>query len=392
MGVIKPSPSMAAKRKVDKLRAEGRHIVDFTIGEPDATTPGHIADAGIAAIRRGETKYTATTGIPALLKAIQAKYQRENALAFQTDQLIVGSGAKQLIYTALQATLDPGSEVIVPTPYWVSYPDMVLLNDGVPVTVPTQASQDFKLTPDALAAAITPRTRWLVLNAPNNPSGTVYTRDELAALTEVLAAHPQVLLMVDEIYEHFSYDAPVTSPLSVAPALAGRILLVNGVSKAYAMTGWRLGYAAGPSWLIKAMATLISQSTSCASQISQVAAAEALTGDQQCVADTVAIYRERRDLLVHGLNAIAPIRCPSPAGAFYVFPDVSGLLGRRTPGGRTIQSDLDVVDHLLEASGVAVLDGTAYGHPGHLRLSFATDLATIRDGIDKIAAACRQLT
>lgn len=391
MSVIKPSPSMAAKRKVDQLRAQGQQITDFTIGEPDLSTPEHIAEAGIAAIRRGETKYTSSSGTPQLLQAVQQKYRRENGLEFDLDRLIVGTGAKQLIFSALQATLDEGDEVIVPAPFWVSYPDMVLLNGGVPVTVYSDETSGFKLTAAQLEEAITPRTKWVLLNAPNNPSGALYSSDDLADILAVIKRHPQVLLMIDEIYEHFSYDTPYVSPLQVEPALADRVLLVNGVSKAYAMTGWRVGYAAGPDWLVKAISTLISQSTSCASQVSQAAAVTALTADQQCVADTVAIYRERRDLIVDLLNAIPGISCVRPAGAFYVFPNVKGVLGKQTPEGKVLESDVDFVHYLLEAASVAVLDGTAYGCPGYIRMSFATDLATIREGCEKISQACSQL-
>ncbi|MCD0503653.1 aminotransferase class I/II-fold pyridoxal phosphate-dependent enzyme [Bordetella petrii] len=391
MGAIKPSPSMAAKRKVDSLRAAGKTIIDFTIGEPDVGTPEHIARAGIAAIESGAVKYTASSGIRELLVAAQQKFQRENNLSFELDQLVVGTGAKQLIFSALQATLDAGDEVIIPTPYWVSYPDMVLLNDGKPVIVATTEAQDFKLTPQALEAAITPRTKWLLLNAPNNPSGAIYTEAELEALLAVLQRHPQVLLMVDEIYEHFCYEGRYVSALAVKPELAPRVLLVNGVSKAYAMTGWRVGYAAGPAWLVKAISTLISQSTSCASQICQVAAATALSADQQCVRDIVALYKARRDLIVAGLNAIPSMSCLLPAGAFYVFPNIQGFIGKRTPDGKTIGSDLDFVHYLLDAAGIAVLDGTAYGNPGYMRMSFATDLDTIQAGCEKLAWACGQL-
>ena len=391
MSAIKPSPSMAAKRKVDTLRAEGKAIIDFTIGEPDVRTPAHIAQAGIAAIESGAVKYTSSAGIRELLVAIQQKFSRENQLSFTLDQLVVGSGAKQVIFSALQATLDPGDEVIIPTPYWVSYPDMVLLNDGKPVIVPTTEAQDFKLAAEVLEAAITPRTKWLLLNAPNNPSGAAYSVAELAALLAVLERHPHVLLMVDEIYEHFCYDTRYVSPLAVKPGLAPRVLLVNGVSKAYAMTGWRVGYAAGPAWLVKAISTLISQSTSCASQICQMAAATALSGDQQCVADIIAVYKERRDLIVGLLNGIESLSCPLPDGAFYVFPNIQAFIGKRTPQGKVIENDLDFVHYLLDAAGVAVLDGTAYGTPGYMRMSFATDLETIQTGCEKLAWACGQL-
>lgn len=391
MSAIKPSASMAAKRKVDQLRAEGRQIIDFTIGEPDVNTPEAVAQAGIQAIRDHKTRYTGSTGIRPLLLAVQQKYRQENGLSFELDQIIVGTGAKQLIFSALQATLDAGDEVIIPTPFWVSYPDMVSLNGGVAVLARTDEADDFKLTPKGLEALLTPRTKWVLLNAPNNPSGAQYSADDLAGLLAVLERHPHVLLMVDEIYEHFSYETPYVSPLQVNPGLADRTLLVNGVSKAYCMTGWRIGYAAGPAWLIKAISTLISQTTTCASQISQIAAAAALTGDQQCVRDVVALYRERRDVIVQALDAVPGLSCQSPAGAFYVFPNVKGMLGKRTPQGVELKSDLDFVHYLLDAVGVAVLDGTAYGCPGYIRISFATDMDTIRRGCEQIALACGQL-
>lgn len=391
MSAIKPSASMAAKRKVDQLRAEGRQIIDFTIGEPDVNTPEAVAQAGIQAIRDGKTRYTGSTGIRPLLQAVQQKYRQENSLSFELDQIIVGTGAKQLIFSALQATLDAGDEVIIPTPFWVSYPDMVALNGGVAVLARTEEADDFKLTPKGLEALLTPRTKWVLLNAPNNPSGAQYSADDLAGLLAVLERHPHVLLMVDEIYEHFSYETPYVSPLQVNTGLADRTLLVNGVSKAYCMTGWRIGYAAGPAWLIKAISTLISQTTTCASQISQIAAVAALTGDQQCVRDVVALYRERRDVIVQAINAVPGLSCQSPAGAFYVFPNVKGMLGKRTPQGVELKSDLDFVHYLLDAVGVAVLDGTAYGCPGYIRISFATDMDTIRHGCEQIALACGQL-
>jgi len=391
MSVIKPSPSMAAKRRVDQLRAEGKKIIDFTIGEPDLHAPAHVAQAGIEAIKKGLAKYTSSSGIRELLLAVQEKFKRENKLEFGLDELIIGTGAKQLIFSALQATLNAGDEVIIPTPFWVSYPDMVLLNEGKPVILLSTEEQGFKITPESLEAAITPRTKWLLLNTPNNPSGAIYTAAEVKALLEVLDRHPHVLLMVDEIYEHFCYEGAYVSPMSVRPDLASRMMLVNGVSKAYAMTGWRIGYAAGPAWLVKAISTLISQSTSCASQISQIAAATALTADQQCVKDTVAIFKERRDTIVKLLNGIENMTCTNPAGAFYVFPNVKGFIGKKTKEGKVITSDLDMVQYLLEEAGVAVLDGTAYGNTGYLRLSFATDLDTIKAGCEKIAQACSKL-
>ncbi|AVJ29262.1 aminotransferase class I/II-fold pyridoxal phosphate-dependent enzyme [Achromobacter spanius] len=390
---IKPSPSMVAKSRVDQLRAQGRDIVDFTVGEPDLPTPEHIVQAGIDALNSGDIRYTASVGAKPLLDAVRAKFQRENGLEYGTDELIVGVGAKQLIFTALAATVQAGDEVIIPAPYWVSYPDMVLVNDGTPVVVVCPESDGFKLTPDALTRAITPRTKWVLLNTPSNPTGAMYSADELRALAQVLARHPHVWLLTDEIYEHLSYGgAQHVSPAAVVPELAARTLTINGVSKAYAMTGWRLGYAGGPKALIKAMATLISQSTSCVSAISQSAARVALTADQQCVHDANALFHDRRDRIVALLNAVPGIRCPVPEGAFYVYPSVEGLLGKTTPAGHKLGSDLDVVMFLLDEAGVACLDGTAYGLSPYLRLSFATSMENIEEGCRRIREACARLT
>ncbi|MBB1628987.1 aminotransferase class I/II-fold pyridoxal phosphate-dependent enzyme [Achromobacter sp. UMC71] len=389
---IKPSPSMAAKSRVDQLRAEGRDIIDFTVGEPDQPTPAHIVQAGIDALTSGDIRYTASTGGRPLLQAVRAKFQRENGLDYALDELIVGVGAKQILYTALAATVQAGDEVIIPAPYWVSYPDMVLVNDGVPVVVACAEADGFKLTPQALERAITPRTKWLLLNTPSNPTGAMYSAAELRGLADVLARHPHVWLMTDEIYEHLAYGGRRhVSPAAAAPELAGRTLTVNGVSKAYAMTGWRLGYAGGPKVLIKAMATLISQSTSCVSAISQAAACVALTADQACVGHAAAMFEARRDRIVAGLNAAPGIRCPQPDGAFYVYPGVQGLLGRRSPAGHLLRTDLDVVMFLLDEAGVAVLDGHAYGLSPYLRLSFATSMENIEEGCRRIAHACGRL-
>ncbi|WP_438859115.1 aminotransferase class I/II-fold pyridoxal phosphate-dependent enzyme [Achromobacter spanius] len=389
---IKPSPSMAAKTRVDQLRAEGRDIIDFTVGEPDLPTPAHIVQAGIDALNSGDIRYTASAGAKPLLEAVRAKFQRENGLDYGLDELIVGVGAKQLIFTALAATVQAGDEVIIPAPYWVSYPDMVLVNEGTPVVLACPEADGFKLKPQALEHAITPRTKWVLLNTPSNPTGAMYSVEELRALGEVLARHPHVWLMTDEIYEHLAYgDARHASPAAVVPALAGRTLTINGVSKAYAMTGWRLGYAGGPKPLIKAMATLISQSTSCVSAISQSAARVALTADQRCVSDAATVFHARRDRIVALLNAVPGIRCPEPQGAFYVYPSVEGLLGKRTPAGRVLESDLDVVMYLLDEAGVAVLDGAAYGLSPYLRLSFATSMENIEEGCRRINSACAAL-
>lgn len=389
---VKASPSMMAKSRVDGLRAAGRRIIDFTIGEPDFPTPPHIVAAGVEALRNGQTRYTASTGTPALRQAIVEKLARENQLVFTPEQVVVGCGAKQIIHEALAASLNAGDEVIVPAPYWVSYPDMVAINGGVPVVVPCGKVSGFKLTAPALEAAITPRTRWLILNSPNNPSGAVYTEAELGVLAEVLSRHPSVWLMTDEIYEHFVYGAAAhRSMLQVAPALAERTLVVNGMSKSYAMTGWRVGFGAGPLPLMRAIALLLSQSTSCAASMSQAAAVAALNGPQQCVASAVADFSARRDRMVELLNAVPGIECSHPDGAFYVFPDVSGLLGKQRSDGRVLGNDLDIMLFLLEEAGVATIDGESYGMPGFLRMSFATSIEQVDQGCRNIREACASL-
>lgn len=388
LSVVKPSPSMAAKARVDALQAEGRTIIDFTIGEPDFDTPAHIVQAGVAALGKGETRYTAASGTLALRKAIAAKLLRENGLTYAPTDIVVGSGAKQIIYSAFTATLNEGDEVIIPAPYWVSYPDMVALHGGRPVVVPSSAAEGFKLQPQALAKAITPRTRWLILNTPNNPSGAVYSRDELAALVEVLKAHPHVWLMTDEIYEHFVYGGVRhTAPVSIDPQLQERTLLVNGLSKAYAFTGWRVGYGAAPTALAKALTLLMSQSTTCPSAISQSAAVTALNGPQDCVQDAARLFEARRNRMVELLSAIPGIECLAPDGAFYVFPSVAGLIGLSTPSGKVLANDIDVMNFMLEDAGVACIDGTSYGMPSHLRMSFATSMERIEAGCAALSAA-----
>lgn len=389
---VKPSPSMAAKARVDALRAEGRTIIDFTIGEPDFPTPQHIVQAGIDALGAGHTRYTAATGTPALRKAIVEKLQRENSLSYAPENIVVGIGAKHIIYNAFAATLNEGDEVIIPTPFWVSYPDMVAINGGTPVIVTCDETSGFKLTAELLEKSITPRTRWLVLNTPNNPSGAVYSESELKALCEVLLRHPQVLLMTDEIYEHFVYGgAKHVSPLQIEPALVDRALVINGVSKAYAMTGWRIGYGAGPIKLMKAIGLLITQSTTCASGASQAAAAVALSGSQACVAEGAKLFEERSERIVALVNAIDGIRTVKPDGAFYIFPSVQGLIGKRTPEGKTLSNDVDVMMYFLEQAGVASIDGTSYGQPGYLRISFATSMEQIEKGCEKLAEAVAAL-
>ncbi|WP_034300516.1 pyridoxal phosphate-dependent aminotransferase [Herbaspirillum sp. RV1423] len=393
LSAVKPSPSMAAKARVDALRAAGRKIIDFTIGEPDFATPAHIVAAGVDALQSGHTRYTGSTGTPALRAAIAAKLERENGLKYGADDIVVGNGAKHIIYSAFAATLNDGDEVIIPTPYWVSYPDMAAINGGVPVIVHCDASSGFKLTAAALESAITPRTRWLVLNTPNNPSGAVYTADELRAICAVLLRHPQVWLMTDEIYEHFVYGgARHVSPLQVEPALAARTLVVNGVSKAYAMTGWRIGYGAGPRVLMKALALLMSQSTTCPNAMSQAAAVTALSGPQQCVQEGRDLFSSRRDRIVALINAIPGLSCLPPDGAFYVFVDVAGLVGKHTQQGAALGNDVDVMMYFLEQAGVATIDGASYGQPSYLRMSFATSIEQIESGCQQLRDAVSQLT
>ncbi len=390
--VIKPSPSMAAKARVDALRASGKSIIDFTLGEPDFDTPPHIVQAGIKALQLGQTRYTSSMGTPSLRAAIIQKLKNENGLTFTPNEVVVGVGAKHIIFTALMASLEPGDEVIIPAPYWVSYPDMVSINGGTPVIVYCPAASGFKLTPAQLEAAVTDKTRWLILNTPGNPTGAVYSADELSALGEVLRRHERVWLMSDEIYEHFVYGAARhVAPLAMAPYLSGRALVINGLSKAYAMTGWRLGYGAGPESLIKAINLVITQSTTCASAVSQFAGIEALTGPQACVEDVARAYQQRRDCIVSLLNAIPGIECLCPDGAFYVFPSVAGLLGKRAATGETLHSDIDVMNDMLD-HGVALIDGTSYGMAGHLRISFATSTDMIEEGCARIGQAVRALS
>jgi aspartate aminotransferase len=389
---IKPSPSAAAADRAAELRRAGRSVVSLAVGEPDFDTPPAIRAAAARAVEAGATRYTAGTGTLELRQAIAAKLRRENALDYMTSEIIVTSGAKSAVYTALGATLEPGDEVIIPAPYWVSYPDMVLANGGAPVCLPCPETQAFKLLPSQLEAAITQRTRWLILNSPSNPTGATYSEPEYLALAEVLDRHPDVLVMTDDIYEHIRFDGrPTVHLLAVAPQLHGRTLAINGVSKTYAMTGWRIGWAAGPRDLIAAMETLLSQSAGSCSASGQAAAAFALNGDQSFVAEWVAIYRQRRDRTAQRLNAIPGLRCAMPDGAFYLYVSCAGLIGRTIPGGETLETDEDVVMYLLEAAGVAVVAGSAYGLSPYFRLSIATSMETLMDGCDRIANAVAKL-
>jgi aspartate aminotransferase len=389
---IKPSPSMMARMRAQQLKAQGRDIVDLTTGEPDFDTPGHIQAAATAAMSAGETRYAPVNGTLRLRTAIAAKLARENGVSYALDEITVGSGAKQVIFNALAATLNEGDEVIVPAPYWVSYPDMVLACDGKPVIVTCGENAGFKLTADALENAITPCTRWLILNTPSNPTGAFYTAAEMTALTDVLLRNRHVALMTDDIYEHIRFDGgePVC-PVAIAPALRERTLLVNGVSKTYAMTGFRIGYGAGPKPLLTAMNVIQSQTTSAAAAMSMAAAAAALEGDQSFVGKARAAYKARRDRAVELLNAIDGITCGTPDGAFYIYPSCAGLIGRRRPDGRILETDLDVALYFLEEAGVAVLDGTAYGLSPYLRLSIANSLDAIEDAGGRLKRACETL-
>ncbi|HKB55699.1 MAG TPA: aminotransferase class I/II-fold pyridoxal phosphate-dependent enzyme [Ramlibacter sp.] len=389
---IKPSPSSMAGLRARELRRAGRDIVALTTGEPDFDTPPNVCEAVVRAMAASQTKYTDVGGTPELKAAIIEKFRRENALAYAPGEIIVGTGGKQVIFNALMCTLEPGDEVIVPAPYWVSYPDITLLAEGRPVMIACRPEDSFKLRPDNLERAITARTRWLVLNAPNNPSGATYTREELKGLADVLLRHPHVWVMTDDIYEHVLYDDRRFFTIAqVEPALKERTLTINGVSKAYAMTGWRIGYGGAPAELIKAMVKLQSQSTSNPSSIGQAAALEALTGPQNFIAERKRIFQERRDAVVAELDRIPGISCHVPEGAFYVYPSCAGIVGKTTPEGQVISSDSDFVLHLLESQNLAVLQGEAYGLSPFFRISFATSMQTLQEGCRRLRLACEAL-
>ena len=390
---VAPSATLAATAKARELKRQGRDIISLGAGEPDFDTPENIKAAAIAAIQRGETKYTDVDGLPELKAAIVAKFARENDLTYTTAQVHVAPGGKPVIYNALVATLNPGDQVIVPAPYWVSYPDMVLLAGGDPVFVTGEEADGFKLRPEVLEAAITPRTKWLILNSPSNPTGAAYTRAELEALAEVLRRHPQVWVLTDDMYEHLTYGGfEYTTIAQVAPDLYDRTLTVNGVSKAYAMTGWRIGYAGGPKPLIDLMRKVASQTTSNPASISQWAAVEALNGPQDFIAERGAAFERRRDLVVSMLNQASGIRCPTPEGAFYVYPSIEGLLGKTAPDGTVIDSDEAFSTALLEAEGVSVVHGAAFGLSPYFRISYATSEDVLEDAcarIQRFAASLR---
>jgi len=390
---IKQSPSSAAAERASELRRQGKDIVNLVVGEPDFDTPAHIRQAACAAIERGETRYTPTAGTPALRNAIAAKLAKENQLIYDARDIITTCGAKHAIFNALAITVEAGDEVLVPAPYWVSYPDMVMACDGTPIIIACTEDDGFKLTPALLSAAITARTKWLIINSPSNPTGAAYTLAELRALADVLVEHPQVMIMTDDIYEHIRFDGASTPHLlNAAPELRERTLVINGVSKTYAMTGWRIGYAAGPSDLIAALDILQSQSTSNPSSVSQAAALAALTGDQSFIADFAAIYRQRRDRGLALLNAIPGLSCRTPGGAFYLFVNCAGLLGRKTPQEQPLESDIDVVMYFLESTGVALVAGSAYGVSPYFRMSIATGVEVIEEGCRRMANAVAALT
>ncbi|MGE5500474.1 MAG: pyridoxal phosphate-dependent aminotransferase [Ignavibacteriales bacterium] len=389
---IKPSPTIGVSAKARALKAAGRDVIALSAGEPDFDTPDNIKEAAIRAIREGKTKYTDPDGMPELKQAIVGKFKRENGLAYQVSQIHVAPGGKPVIYNALVATLNPGDEVVIPAPYWVSYPDIVLLAGGTPVPVETTAETGFKLRAADLEAAITPKTKWLIINSPSNPSGGAYTRAELAALAEVLMRHPHVWVLTDDMYEHLVFDDfEFTTIAQVEPRLYDRTLTMNGVSKAYAMTGWRIGYAGGPEPLIKAMAKMISQTTSNPSSISQWAAVEALSGTQAFIKPHQKLFQERRDLVVSMLNQANGIQCPTPEGAFYVYPSVEGLIGKTAPTGKPINSDEDFACELLEAEGVAVVHGAAFGLSPFFRISYATSNEVLEDACGRIQRFCAEV-
>ncbi len=392
LGRVKPSPTASLFGRVAELRAQGKNIIGLVAGEPDFDTPDNIKEAAIKAIRAGQTKYTPIDGTPALKEAVAAKFKRENGLEYKTDQVIVCVGGKHVIFNAMLATLDPGDEVVIPAPYWVSYPEMVLLCEGTPVIVPCSPESGFKLTPEALDKAITPKTKWVILNSPSNPSGAAYARSELKQLTEVLKRHPHVMILADDIYEHLVYGNFVfSSPAQIEPDLYPRTLTMNGVSKTYCMTGWRIGYAGGPKDVIKAMAAIQSHSTTNPTSISQAAALEALTGPQDFIARNRAAFERRREMVVAGLNAIPGMKCHKPEGAFYVYPSCAGFIGKKQPNGKAIKSDEDFVVYLLEEAGVGLVFGAGFGMSPYLRVSYAASDEVLKDALSRIAKACANL-
>lgn len=392
LNAVKPSPTMAVTAKAAELRAAGKDVIGLGAGEPDFDTPEHIKNAAIDAIHAGKTKYTPVGGTPELKDAIIAKFKRDNDLDFSRNHIVVGCGAKQVIFNALLATVSKGDEVIIPTPFWVSYPDMVYVAEGTPVIVECGKETDLKLTPELLENAITPRTKWLILNSPSNPSGKAYSKEELLALGKVLQQHPHIMILSDDIYEYLVYDDfDYATIANVVPELAERTLTVNGVSKSYSMTGWRIGYAGGSERIIKAISSIQSHSTSNPCSISQAAAVEALNGSHAFLKDWLHAFAQRRDLVVNALNDIENIHCSTPIGAFYVFPDCSGLFGKTTPSGAILKNSMDVCAYLLEDALVAAVPGSAFGSEGYFRISYATSEDKLIDACARIAKAVKAL-
>ena len=388
---IKPSPTMAVTQKAKELKASGKDIIGLGAGEPDFDTPDNIKQAAIKAINDGDTKYTAVDGTPALKKAIIKKFKEENNLDYQIDQITVGTGGKQVIYNAMMATLNTGDEVIIPAPYWVSYPDIVLLAGGTPIILECNEKQGFKINPSELEKSITKKTKWIILNSPSNPTGACYSKEEIKEIGEVLEKHPHVFILSDDIYEHVTYGNFKFFTIAQIDNLKERVLTMNGVSKAYSMTGWRIGYAAGPIDIIKAIAKIQSQSTSNPSSISQAAAVEALNGVQDFIKDRATSFQERRDFVVKTLNKIEGIECLNPDGAFYVFPSCKGLIGKKDSKGKEIKKDIDFVQSLLENNGIAVVQGSAFGLEGFFRISYATSMENLKMALEKITSFCKSL-
>ncbi|MGI3903690.1 MAG: pyridoxal phosphate-dependent aminotransferase [Janthinobacterium lividum] len=389
---VKPSATIAVTQKARELKAQGRDVISLSVGEPDFDTPDNVKDAAIAAIRRGETKYTPVSGIVPLREAIAKKFKRENNLDYKPSQTIVGTGGKQILFNAFLATCNPGDEVVIPAPFWVSYPDMVLIGGGTPVIVQTTLEKNFKLQPEDLERAITPKTKWVLLNSPSNPSGAAYSRAEMKGLTDVILRHPDVWVLTDDIYEHLVYgDFEFCTPAEVEPGLMDRTLTMNGVSKSYAMTGWRIGYAAGPDRLIKAMDMLQGQQTSGACSIAQWASVEALEGPQDFIPKSRKVFEGRRDLVVSMLNQAKGLKCPVPEGAFYVYPSCAELIGRTAPSGKVIATDEDFVTELLESEGVAAVHGSAFGTGPNFRISYATSNDLLEKACAKIQSFAASL-
>ena len=390
---IQPSPTIAMSIKARELKAEGKDIIELAAGEPDFPTPSHIIEAAEDAMSRGETKYTDPDGTPALKQAVCDKFKRDNKLEYVTSQVTIGTGGKQVLYNALMATLDQGDEVIIPAPYWVSYPDMVLLAEGTPKIVECPLDKNFILQPEDLEPAITPKTKWIILNSPSNPTGSGYTWEDMKKITDVLIRHPNIWVMTDDMYEHLVYDNfKFCTPAEVEPELYSRTLTVNGMSKAFCMTGWRIGYAAGPENLITAIRKIQSQSTSNPSSISQAASVAALNGPMDFLTKNNEVFKQRRDLVCSMLNQASGITCPTPDGAFYVYPSCAGLIGKKTPDGKVLKSDEDVVTYFLETEGIAAVHGAAFGLSPHFRISYATSTEALEDACQRIQRACAALS